>query len=450
MNSPRKQKLIDLGADTLAEALLNIAAHSDEADELIEQMIATPDENIQRFTKKLAELKRQNRFVEWHEAAGFARELERMLQDLKTGVNDPLTGVEFVVAFYEADDAIFEICDDSNGYIGNIFCYDAKELFVDYASACTDKEKVAGIILRTNRKDGYGVRKHLIDCAGECLPEDIIRNMIATLQKNAEEEKAEYVRRHYLMLIEALARQIKDAKLFEETRLAAWGVLSTPAFIEIARICLDSGDTETAHSWLNKIPGDETCQMYEREKLLEEIYRREGDTEKLTELLYRKFRADHSTDNLQMLLDVIGDNKRDEVIADEVSHILSTDRLWVPDAEFLIEIGRIDAAEKYLLERAGQIDGGNYYTLPSLAETMESENRYLAASLIYRSLLFSILERAYYKAYYHGVQYLRNLDSLAAGITDWKEFTPHKAFKEQLIKAHSRKRSFWSKYNADI
>lgn len=42
MNTSRKKKLIDLGPDALADALLSLAIHSDEADDLIEQLIATP------------------------------------------------------------------------------------------------------------------------------------------------------------------------------------------------------------------------------------------------------------------------------------------------------------------------------------------------------------------------------------------------------------------------
>jgi hypothetical protein len=82
----------------------------------------------------------------------------------------------------------------------------------------------------------------------------------------------------------------------------------------------------------------------------------------------------------------------------------------------------------------------------SLAEAMELENRHLVASLIYRSLLISILERGYTKAYPHGIRYLKKLDKLAATISDWKNFNDHEAFKEQIIQAHGRKRSFWSKY----
>ena len=77
---------------------------------------------------------------------------------------------------------------------------------------------------------------------------------------------------------------------------------------------------------------------------------------------------------------------------------------------------------------------------------MEAENCHLVTSLIYRSLLISILERGYTKAYPHGIRYLKNLDKLATSVTNWKEFNHHEAFKEQISEAHGRKRSFWSKY----
>jgi len=446
LGSDRKQKLIDLGPDALADALLNLAVHSDEADDLIEQLIATPKENVQRFKKKLSGLKRRKRFISWRESAGFARELEMLLQDLKSGVDDPITGVELVAAFYEADSTVFEMCDDSSGNIGDVFRYDAKELFVDYASRCKDKEKIADIILKVNQKDNYGIRDTLIDCAGECLPENVIRTMITTLQKWADKEKDEYGKRHHLRTIESLARQIKDAKLFEKIRIASWGKLSTAALVDIARVYLESGDVETAHSWLKKIPEHETYQEYERDKLLLEIYQKQGDSEKLTELLYRKFRSYHSTDTLQTLLDVIGHDKRDDVIKDEAVQILKSDRLRESDAEFLIAVGKMDDAEAYLLNRADQLDGNRYGSLLSLAEAMEAGNRYLVASLIFRSLLISILERGYTKAYPHGIRYLKKLDKLAVNVADWKEFNHHEAFKEQILEAHGRKRSFWSQY----
>jgi Family of unknown function (DUF6880) len=446
MNDSRKQKLIDLGAETLAEALLDIAVHSDAADDLIERLIATPKENVQRFKKKLAGLKRSRRFIDWRSSSGFARELEMLLQDLKAGVTDPLTGIELVAAFYETDEGVFGHCDDSSGHVSDVFRVDAKELFVEYASRCTDKEKIADTILKLNRKNNYGIRDTLVECSGECLPESVIRTMIAKLQGLADKEQDEYGKRRHLILIESLARQIKDAKLFEETRIASWGKLSTAAFIDIARVYLESGDVEAAYSWIGKIPEGETFQAYERDQLLQVIYQKQGNTEKLTDLLYQKFKSYHSTNTLQSLLDVIGHDKRNKVITDEVALILEGTAMRGSDAEFLIAVGKIDEAEKYLLKRAELLNGAHYGNLLSLAEAMESKNRDLAACLIYRSLLVSILERGYTKAYPHGIRYLKKLDKLSEAITDWETFNNHEAFKDQIIQAHGRKRSFWSKY----
>ncbi len=446
MKNERKQKLIDLGAEALTEALLQLSVHSDQADALIERLIATPQETLQRFKMKLDHLKRSERYIDWRGVAGFAHELEMMLQDLDAAVEDPLTGVELIALFFENDKTFFEMCDDSSGNIGDVFRYDAKELFVDYACRCSDKDKIADIILKVNQKDNYGIRDTLVDYAGECLPEEVIRTMIATLQKWTDKDKDEYGKRHHLRSIESLACQIKDAKLFEKTRIASWGKMSTAALIDIARVYLESGDVETAHSWLKKIPEDETYQAYERDKLLEEIYHKQGDSKKLTALLYQKFRAYHCIDTLQALLDVIGHEKRNEVVIDEVAQILKADRLLESDAEFLISIGKIDEAEQYLLGLADQLNGDHYGSLLSLAEAMETESRNLAASLMYRGLLVSILERGYTKAYPHGIHYLKKLDRLSPTVSDWKEFNQHEAFKGQVYQNHGRKHSFWSKY----
>lgn len=241
-------------------------------------------------------------------------------------------------------------------------------------------------------------------------------------------------------------KTFSDSELFKRTRIASWGKLSTAAHVDIARVYLESGNIQTAYSWLNKIPENETFQSHERDQLLQEIYRRQGDDEKLTKLLYRKFRSYHSNKTLEDLLAVIGSDRRDETISKEIVLILANPVFCESDAEFLISVGKVEEAERLILERAEQLDGNYYGSLLSLAKTMESENRNLAATLIYRSLLISILERGYTKAYTHGVRYLKKLDKLATSITHWMKFDNHKIFKDQIYLSHGRKYSFWSKY----
>ena len=447
MRDNRKQRLIELGAEALATALIELATRDEAADDLLELMIATPMENIKRFKAKLSRIKRSRRFISWGESAGFARGLKTLLQDLKAGMADPCSGAELVAAFYETDKGVFDNCDDSSGHVGDVYRYDARELFVEYAVRCADKKWLGEMVLKLNRKDNYGVRDALIDCASQYLPESNIRNMIFSLQDLADKEREEYNKRHLLYLIESLARQIKDAPLFERTRIAAWSKLPTAACVDIAQVYLESGDARTALSWLERIPEKDTFQASERDQLLFEIYGMLGDTDKQAQTGWRSFRRFRGADSLKKLLAIIGQGNRDNVIAGEVAAIVEKKTLILQDAGFLIEIGRMDEAEAYLIDRADQLNGDFYESLLPLAVTMEKNRRALVASVLYRALLDSILRRAQTKTYPHGVRYLKKLDKLAASISDWRAIEDHAAYLEHLRQKHGRKTSFWPQYD---
>ncbi|ABK98637.1 DUF6880 family protein [Pelobacter propionicus] len=116
------------------------------------------------------------------------------------------------------------------------------------------------------------------------------------------------------------------------------------------------------------------------------------------------------------------------------------------DAAFLVAAGQFDAAENYLLTHARELNGDFYGTLLPMAEAMEKQGRHLCASLLYRALLDSILQRAQTKTYPHGVRYLKKLDLLAGVIADWRTLESHAGYKAGLVEHHGRKSSFWSRY----
>jgi hypothetical protein len=109
-------------------------------------------------------------------------------------------------------------------------------------------------------------------------------------------------------------------------------------------------------------------------------------------------------------------------------------------------MGCIEEVERYLLERAEQLNGDLYTSLPPLAEAMETDARNLAATVIYRALLDSILRRGQTKSYPHGVRYLKKLDRLAKSVTDWRGQVNHDSYLQQVRQSHGRKYSFWSRY----
>lgn len=447
MSADRKRKLTVLGVEALADALLELAERVEVVDDLVERLIATPKENIQRYKEKLAELKHRQYFISWRESAAFAHELEMLLSDLASGVDDPRTGVELVAAFYRADGDILDQCDDSDGNVGNVFQYNARELFVSYASDYPDKQWLGRLVFDLCRKDDYGVRDTLVDCAAQYLPESEVRNLITRFQASAEGKADEFWKHHWMHCVQSLARQVKDAPLFEQTRLASSGTPTSAACVDIARVHLECGDAQTALSWLQQVPKDDHHHnQHDQDRLLLEIYGKTGDKDRQKEVAWRIFRRHRSARALFELLSVIGQDQKDGVVAGEVTDILGEKTFSRSNAMFLVETGHLDAAEAYLLNRSDKLDGDFFSELLPLAESMEAGGRPLCASIIYRALLDSILRRAYSKAYDHGVGYLKKLDMLAPAVLDWRGFGNHDVYVKYLRDQHSRKRSFWPRY----
>jgi hypothetical protein len=395
----------------------------------------------------LKALKRRRSFVRWGESAALARELRDLLQQIEDLVEDAQTGCTLVADFYTTDRSVFDRCDDSSGHVGDVYRYDACELFISYAKRCTDKTWLARLILKTSLKDDYGVRDALVDSAAEFLPESQLRWLIDQYQQLAEKEPEEFPRRHWFYQVESLARQLKDAPLFEQTRRAAWGdEPGTAACVDIARVYLECGDDQTALDWLKRIPAGEGYQQQERDELLLAVYGKQGNKQQQAEVAQRSFRRQRDRTGFERWVSIVGENQRNELLNQEVRIILDAPLLSLTDAAFLTSMEQWDAAESYLRVRAEQLEGDHYQFLLPLAETFESLARPLTACLLYRALLDSILHRARTTTYGHGVRYLHKLDLLAKTVSDWGNIEPHTVYVEQLRHKHGRKTSFWGRY----
>lgn len=447
MTTSKKQRLLDLGAERLADALLRLAERNEDADDLVDRLLATPDERIKKFRSKLAALKRADRFIKYGESFGFSRKLSALLEDLESAVDDPCIGIELVAEFFRTDKSIFERCDDSSGSIGDVYCFDAGDLFVSFGSKCDDKQKIAELILELIAVNNYCVRDILVHKAAEVLPEPMVRSLIAHFQALAEEKNsAPFDRSDHLAYVESLARQIGDLHLFEQTRITTRDTLTVPDVLEIGKAHLDVGDLEAALKWISRIPESSTFHSHERDGLLFNIYGDLGDTERQAEVAWRQFRAHRDERSLARLLSIIGESERESVVAGAVATIVAEPTYDYTGLNFMLYTGQSALAESYVYDRREQISGGWYHGLKPLAERLEECGCRLAATIVYRALLEDILNNTNSKAYNHGARYLKKLDALASEISDWRDLMPHVYYFEELRSLHARKRAFWPKY----
>lgn len=443
-DAERRAALIELGAEILADTLIRLAPWSHEVDETIERLVSNSANNVSRFKHRLSNLSCLDEFVDWRRLNIFVRELEFLLAELKASVTDGRTGFELVVFFFNSEQEIFANCDD-DGSVGSVFQNDAVELLAYFGSRCDDKDWLCDELMHLYQQDLFGVRSKVFDNVAQYLPEEHIRQLIARLQLARQQEPKDYERRRWSLAIESLARQLKEPEIFEQAR--RWGrqSISPEDALDIAQMWFDCGDAETALSLLQEFSAVQ-ARSHRCSKLLLAIHEKLGNKGKQATIAWRLFKEHRSEESLQALLQVIGGEQRNLVIKKQAKEILSEREFSYTDAAFLISCGLLDEAEKYIWERASQLRGDFYFHVLPLAQAMETNRRFLTATILYRSLLDAILARAYAKAYHHGVDYLRKLEAMAEKIKLWQDMVPHAGYIQELRISHGRKSSFWGQY----
>ena len=442
-----RKRLSKLGATRLADALAYLSSRTEGGTEYVEALLLTPEEAAKRFKSKLAGLKRRRKFIDWQAAPDFARELELILATLRESVTGAKTGLELVGEFFACDGAIFERSDDSSGLIGDVFRYDALNLFIAYASRCADKSFVSNLLLRLYEHDDYGVRAEILTKVSKFLPEKEMRALASEFWERAKGEPPDsYEAGKWWIGVELLARQLEDPGLFEKAKLNANPELSSPTCMQIAEVYLENDDPEMALFWMERISPTDRFRADAQDRLLYSIYEKLGEREKMAEAAWRMFNNHRSHSTLDMLLHALGESERKRVIEEQVKEIMEGEDLSYDDAAFLVDMGRLDDASEYLFRYRDRLDGDLYPFLLPLAKALEEGERFLGAVILYRSLLESILARAQSRYYHHGVRYLKKLDVLSPSVKDWRGLPSHDDYKESLLEVHGRKRSFWSKY----
>lgn len=444
-----KSRLANLGADQLAESLIDLSSKNDDANNLVERLASSAEENLRRYKSRLSAIRRQKRFIDWRKRHEFASELESTLQDLSVSDVDPVTGVKLVADFFRCDDVILGRCDDSTGTIGDIFRFTAADLFMRYASDYEDKPELLKILVDLQHDDGYGVRDMLIQSAGKYLDTRTLRTLADMLWREAEKNADPRSSRHWYGLIEMVARQLKDPEMFEKASCKYWPEVTINSIIEIAKAYFAASNAKTALDRLAQIRPEDLHLGFasDYDDILFKVHRTLNNREESEKVAWRIFRRNRTKDTLNTLLSIIGKDRREEVIDGETK-IIMNDRVYsYTDVEFLIACNRVDDAERHVLNIRDTLNGDNYGWLLPVAESFESHDRWLPATVIYRVLMESILRRAISKYYSHGVRYLRKLDKLAAKVVDWKSVTPHGEYSETIRESHARKSSFWRRYD---
>ncbi len=439
-----RAQLEALGASSLAETLVELATVSKEVETAVGRLIASPKERLSRFKRKLSGLKRRKGFIYRSEALNYARKLTEALEELNSSRISAEDGLKALLEFYKADAAIIEACDDSYGSVGEVFRFEGVSMFVRFATQ-VDEKVVIKSLLSLLQVDDYGVRFPLLERLRECLSEAGLRTLVEelTLEKGRRSEK-HHIRHFSLMLCE-LSTQLSDPILYESLIREERAELLAVDHVNIAEIHLELGNYESALDWVERSPSPDGYRSHEWTKVRLRCLRELGQNAEHQAQAWEVFSQHPSPDAFETLVAEVGEEKR-MLLAKKVATTIQKDpKFSSSKAALLLSLGLADEAEQFVLARAVQVDGMDYYSLPELAQAFQNQELYCGAIVCYRALLESILQRANSKAYRHAAKYYKALERLAVLAPEVDGISTHPSFFASIKERHFRKSSFWER-----
>lgn len=199
-----KARLIELGAETLAESIMRLACYDDRVYSMVRTLAATtPEESADIFRQQLKRAG-EGEYLPHDRAGELALDLTTLLQSLRQSVKDPRRGLELLAEFYRADSSILERSGDSYGEIASVFQSDAQSLLTEYGACCEDKQWLQDLLIELYGGDEYGVRDELFTTAHEIFSGTDLHNLLSKLQQKADLEQGKVSKRRWLRAIEVL------------------------------------------------------------------------------------------------------------------------------------------------------------------------------------------------------------------------------------------------------
>lgn len=471
------EKLMELGPERLAQLVLDQAGREPSFRKRVSAALAAmkgPDSVARIVDRRLGALEKARSFIDWDKERTFRDDLSATLatagEDL--GKLAPAMAVDRLLRFIATHESVFNRIDDSSGRIQDVY-YQAIAQAGELAAKLTPDEKaqLPGKIMAALGHTDHGYLVEVAQAVVEHLPKDVAKDWegeLADLQAEQEAQDAKSKDR----FVFSNAGQYRDIRqIIADTLGDLDGMIALEKnkhpnlqdTIGIAERLLEAGRQEEALDWVRRQREDglkfmsltdladgltpRLASSSRRTSLEAQILDALGNTDEAQALRWSWFEATHDPDMLRAYIDALPDFGEFEAMDRACNLVLSSDQIYSA-LRFFTEWPKLDLAAQKVLAHRGSWDGGQYYLLPPIAETLLHDHP-LAATILYRALIDDILAKGRSTAYPHAARYLHTLDALAsasdAEASGLEGFLSHSDYRANLNKKHGRKTSFWAR-----
>jgi len=447
--------LAALGTEKLSELLIEAARRDESLAARLQRELTAggPEQELAKLIRRQLRGLGGHDFVAWNEAGGLAAGIDSLRESIVRQVSSksPRLAAELLGELVAADARILEGVDDSNGEVGDAL----GRVMLDWGAAWAevgdaDPEALADLVLTASEGNDYGIRDEIVPAfakafgrAGLERLEQRARAQLEKLsrRKGRQADEWDSVRSRLVQILRDVADARGDPDLFvEASRLG--GVLE-PYAVEIGRRMLRAGRAEEALRWVADADERDLHRGLEIAEVKAAALELLDRGDEAQQVRWRRVEARLDPDVLAAYLERLpSDGARAKARA-EAQRIASAHEdprlaLW-----FLAEQGNLEALAEFATERIGELDGARYELLGPAAEALSGEP--LAAALLHRRMVESVLDRGRSTAYDYAARDLRRAAACARRVGRGEEFEGHEVWVERLRTRHGRKRAFWSR-----
>jgi hypothetical protein len=450
------EALAALGAEALAQVLI---AHADTDPVLRKKLVMLlastegPGKLAAEIDKRIKTIGRSRSFVDWEKRKLLVQELDHLRATIATrlAAQDRERAIELLWDFLGIADTVLNRMGDGIGAVEEIFGAAMEDLGrLSARPPPRNPTALARRVLAYCERDGFGstgaLIRHMAEALGVAGRTEIRRATEAALKavpRSAQPRdwQGDAKRRHFAFRLALLADLENDADAFIAA-IHGGGMESTHG-LNVAERLIDANRPAEALTWLDKprqrFEDDDSdgADTDLRVAALEAMGRKDDAQSVRWRHFERFLNAEHLRAHLKRLPDFEDFEAEQKALEVAAGHE-QTERALA----LLIEWRALDRADRLVRERQATLDGRFYEVLRPAAEALE-EKFPEAASLLYRRLVESVLDRGSSKQYPYAARDFQSCTRLSLRLPTPGSIETHVAFVARLQVAHGRKYGFW-------
>lgn len=447
LNSLTEASLAALDAKLLAHFIFDYAQHDPALYEAAANLVRYNEEPSGIYKDIIKRIKRISTRGRFYDRRG-VRDLDYEVFDILRSIREDLAShsVEEAVFtlqyFVECASEIIESVDTSDGTVYPHLQEAVKLLghlwgSIPGISSATVAEYVRQRILN----NGYGVFDFILDSFKETLGKTGLRALERLLRADAAKLTDKYSKEQIIRQLRDIADIEKDVDKYLALQVEFPSGYPEHAHLQAAKRLSQAGRAKEALERMRYVKPDTIAWRDDIDSTLLRCYELLGRADDMFQLLESRFLESPSEARLEQLLKVSGGGRKNrERFIDELAS-----KGPRPEAllDFFVEIKDIKRLAALVLKNHERWDGNEYYSLAPAAKLLEDLFP-LEATILYRSLLDSLLSRANSKYYHHAARYWSLLIALESRIRDYAPICSHYEYCSLIREAHRRKSAFWS------